>query len=86
MPSQFAIEGITGEVRRQRSGAAAVAAIRQLGLGQDARLRADAAKAAFGAAFGFPPRAVQEAAGQRGGARITILETETGFGKTEAGL
>ena len=81
---RFKIDGVTGPEREARSCQIAGAAIQSLGLGRDASMRA-AAGVTFEAAFGFAPRGLQATAGE-GGGRLTILEAETGSGKTEAAL
>ena len=84
-PARFPLDGVTGEARRVRSQKAALQAVSGLGLGADAALRAQAAAASFDDVFGFPPRAMQDMAG-KGDAPLTVMEAETGSGKTEAAI
>lgn len=81
---RFAIDGLTGEARRQRSRAIANEAVRRLGLTEDIELR-DRAGVSFEQAFGFEPRGLQQALGSPGDS-LVVLEAETGSGKTEAAL
>ena len=83
--SRFPLDEVTREARRIRSQKAARLAVSGLGLGADAALRAQAAAVSFEDAFGFPPRGMQDMAG-KGTAPLTVLEAETGSGKTEAAI
>lgn len=81
---RFPIDGVTGVEREARSREVARRAVHALGLAAAEPLRA-AAAVPFEKAFGFVPRGLQAAAGGAG-ERLTILEAETGSGKTEAAL
>lgn len=81
---RFPLDGVTGPVREARSFRVARDAVRRLGLDDGSHLR-DALAGTFEQAFGFEPHDFQAAAGVDGD-RLTILEAETGSGKTEAAL
>lgn len=85
-PDRFPLDGLEPEARRQRSAIAATTAVQQMGLGADAALKDAARSADFQIAFGFAPNPAQTAAGAVNDSPLTILEAETGSGKTEAAL
>lgn len=85
-PDRFPLDGLESEARRERSAIAATTAVRRLGLGADAAMKDVARATDFQTAFGFTPHPVQTAAGAVNDSTLTILEAETGSGKTEAAL
>lgn len=84
-PVRFPLDGVSGRVRQIRSRDVARQAVAGLGLGADEDLRARAEGATFESTFGFGPHPMQEEASE-GAAPLTVLEAETGSGKTEAAI
>jgi CRISPR-associated endonuclease/helicase Cas3 len=85
-PDRFPLDGLESGARRERSAIAATTAVQHMGLGADAALKDAARSADFKTAFGFTPHPAQTAAGGVNDSTLTILEAETGSGKTEAAL
>lgn len=84
-PARFPLGGVTGAARRARSRELAQRVVAGLGLGADEALRERAGQATFRNTFGFEPRTMQTEAATAD-APLTVLEAETGSGKTEAAI
>lgn len=87
----FPIDGVTGEARAERSGRRAREVVRELGLARGVAIRAAAEEAAFAAILGpgvagAKSREAQTRSGDPDLGPLTVLEAETGSGKTEAAL
>ena len=84
-PDRFPIDGVTGRAREVRSIRVAREAVRKLGLGDASALagRVPSFTEVFKVAS---PREAQARAGETALGTLTLLEAETGSGKTEAAL
>ena len=79
--TRFPVQGPYGEAREPLRRPAAYEAVHGRGLAAMPTPDGD-----FEAAFGFPPKGVQEAAGTDDFGPVALFEAETGSGKTEAAL
>lgn len=84
-PERFPLDSVSGEARVRRSDQAARRAVAELGLGDASGLAG--LSPSFSEVFGVDaPRDAQAKAGDPDVGTLTLLEAETGSGKTEAAL